>query len=217
MRITGLHSQRRHTGRANLHVDETFHCGVAWEVAYAHRLRVGDEVSAELLEQLRFADDCWKAKAAALSLLATRARARHELVERLRRKGYGAPAVDHALAEVERLGLVDDRAFAEAWIRVRLHARPRGSRMLLAELARKGVAADIARHAIACVMNAENTDDAELCRKSTQKWLRTRASRAPTGDAGQRRRDERRLAAFLTRRGYSAADIHAALRDSRQD
>jgi regulatory protein len=217
MRITGLHSQRRHTGRANVHVDGTFHCGVAWEIVYSHGLRVGDEVSAELLDELRFADECWKAKAAALSLLATRARARNELVERLRRKGYGAAAVDHALAEVDRLGLVDDRAFAEAWIRDRLRARPRGSRMLLAELARKGVATDVARHAVACVMNAENTDDAELCRKSSEKWLRTRSGRAPAGDAEQRRREERRLAAFLMRRGYGAADIHAALRDSRQD
>jgi regulatory protein len=217
MRVTGLHSQRRHTGRANLHVDEAFHCGVAWDVVVSHRLRVGDQVSAELLERLRFDDDCWKAKAAALSLLATRARARRELINRLRLKGYSAAAVDHAIAEVERLGLIDDRAFAEAWVHGRLRARPRGTRVLLAELTRMGVAAEIARQTVAAALHSCSTDDTELCRKSAEKWFRTRGSQPPARNGEEQRREERRLAAYLQRRGYAAADIRAALRELRRD
>jgi regulatory protein len=215
MRITGLRPHPRHTDRVQLHVDEAFHCSVAWDVLVSHGLRVGDELSAELLERLRLEDDCWKAKAAALSLLATRARARVELIRRLRLKGYCTAAVDYAIGEVERLGLIDDLAFAEAWTRDRLRTRPRGTRVLLAELARKGVAMEIARQAVASVLSASSTDDADLCRKSTEKWLRTRGNRPLAGSIEERRRDERRLTAYLQRRGFGAADIHAALRDAR--
>jgi regulatory protein len=212
MQITALRPQRRHPGRANLHVDDAFCCGVAWELVHEHGLHIGDEVTDALLERLRAADEGWKAKQAALSLLAARARARGELADRLRRKGFAEAAVAHALAEVERLGLIDDRAFAEAWVRDRLRARPRGTRALLAELAGRGVAPDTAREAVAAVLGAERTDDAELCAQAATKWLRTQGTRPTAGDRDSRRRMERRLAAFLARRGYGAADIRAALR-----
>lgn len=210
MRITGLHGQRRHSGRANLHVDDAFHCGIAWELVVEHGLHVGDEVSAGLLERLRAADERWQAKQSALTLLATRGRARRELSDRLGRKGFGPAAVEYALAEVERLGFIDDRTFAEAWVRDRLRARPRGSRALLAELARKGVARETARAAVAHVMAAGNTDEAALCRQAAAKWLRTKGG-TDTGDADERRRRERRLAAYLARRGFGSGEIRTAL------
>lgn len=210
MRITGLHGQRRHSGRANLHVDDAFHCGVAWELVVEHGLHVGDEVSQELLQRLRAADECWTAKQSALTLLATRARARHELSDRLRRKGFAPAAVDYALDEVDRLGILDDRAFAEAWVRDRLRARPRGSRALLAELARKGVARETARQAVEQVLADEGTDETTLCRRATAKWLRTKDG-VSAGDGDERRRLERRLAGFLTRRGFATAAIRTAL------
>lgn len=210
MRITGLHSQRRHSGRANLHVDDAFHCGIAWELVVEHGLHVGDEVSAGLLERLRAADERWQAKQAALTLLATRGRARRELGDRLSRKGFGPVAVDYALAEVERLGFIDDRAFAEAWVRDRLRARPRGSRALLAELTRKGVARETARQAVERAMADGDTDEMSLCRQAAAKWLRTKGG-AIAGDADQRRRQERRLAAYLARRGFGSGQIRTAL------
>lgn len=211
MRITGLHPQRRHTGRANLHIDDTFHCGVAWDVARAHGLRTGGEVDPAVLERLRRSDECWKAKEAALSLLATRARGRRELSDRLRAKGYGPDAVDHAMAEAERLGLLDDVAFAASWVRDRLRGRPRGTHALVAELGRKGIDREVARSAVSRVLDERGTHDSELCIQAAEKWRRTRGGRTDSADIEERRRVERRLAAYLARRGFSTADIRAAM------
>jgi regulatory protein len=215
MRITALTSQRRHPGRANLHIDGEFHCGIASEVVYAERLRVGDDVTPELLQRLTRADDCWRATDAALSLLATRARARRELADRLRRKGFDTASVDHALERADRLGLIDDRSFAEAWVRDRLRLRPRGTRALVAELTAKGVALAVARSAVADVMRTERMDDAELCRRAAEKWLRAEANRGAGADRDAQRRSERRLSAYLMRRGYAPAGISAALAAAR--
>jgi regulatory protein len=212
MRITALTSQRRHPGRANLHIDGEFHCGIASDVVYAEGLRVGDDITPDRLQRLRHADDCWRATDAALSLLAARARARQELANRLRRKGFDAAAVDHALERVERLGLIDDQAFAEAWVRDRLRLRPRGTRALVAELTGNGVAPAVARTAVADVMRTEGTDDAELCRQAAEKWLRSRSERGcVAADRDEQRRREGRLSAYLARRGYASAAIHEVL------
>jgi regulatory protein len=209
--VTGLHVQRRNPERVNLHIDGEFCCGVAYDVAHSERLRVGAPVSAPVLERIRAADEQWRAKQAALSLLATRARARRELADRLRRKQFGASAIEAALAEVERLGLIDDRAFAESWVRDRLRFRPRGSRALVAELGRKGVDSEIARAAVARVMDAARADDAGLCLNAAEKWVRRHGRPADAADRDQRLRSRRRLSAFLQRRGYGADQIRAAL------
>jgi regulatory protein len=216
MRITALTSQRRHPGRSNLHIDGEFHCGIASEVVYAEGLRIGDDITPERLQRLRHADDCWRATDAALSLLAARARARRELADRLRRNGFDAAAVDHALERVERLGLLDDNAFAEAWVRDRLRLRPRGTRALVAELTGKGVAPAVARSAVTDVMRTEGTDDAALCRQAAEKWLRSRTERGGVAaDREQQRRREGRLSAYLARRGYASAAIRDALTSMR--
>jgi regulatory protein len=213
--ITGIRSQRRHPERASLHVDGEFVCGVAWEVVLAEGLRAGDELSDEVLARVQLGDEKWRAKQAALSLLATRARARRELLDRLRGKQFSAATAEWAVAESARLGLVDDAAFADAWVRDRLRLRPRGSRALIAELTRKGVDPETARAAVAGVMEAEGTDDAALCMHAAEKWLKTHGARAGA-DADERRRTERRLAAYLARRGCDGADVRAAIEYARR-
>jgi regulatory protein len=210
--ITALHGQRRNPERANLHVDGTFCCGIAWELALMERLRVGDSLDGETLERLKGEDERWRARDAALSLLGTRPRTRRELSDRLRRKGFGGGAVLYALAEAERLKLMDDVAFAEMWVRDRLRLRPRGSRALTAELIRKGVPAADAAAAVRRVMHDESARDSELCRAAAQKWARTSGRRTAGAAADARRAAERRLSAFLARRGFGSDDIRAAVR-----
>ena len=211
-RITALRAQRRTTDRVNLYIDGEFCCGVAYEVVVAEGLRTGDAITPEVVQRLAQADGRWKAKQAALSLLGTRARATGELSDRLRRKGFDEDATAYAIAEVRRMGLLDDRAFAESWVRDRLLLRPRGARALVGELSRKRVAPDVARDAVACVMHAADVCDADLCAHAASKWLRTH----PTPDAADREAREkqrRRLAGYLGRRGFSGHAVRSALQE----
>jgi regulatory protein len=207
--ITGMAAQRRHPERANLHIDGEFRCGVAYEVVLAEGLRTGSRISQEQLERLIAADERWRAKQAALSLLAARPRARRELAGRLQAKRFGEDAVAWTLAEVERLGLMDDRAFADAFVRDRLRLRPRGARALRAELSRKGVAQDIAAAAVEDAMRAEGVADGALCLAAAEKWVTARGRLGADDDARQL---ERRLAGFLMRRGYAGEDVRRAVR-----
>ncbi|HSJ31224.1 MAG TPA: regulatory protein RecX [Longimicrobiales bacterium] len=205
--ITRLEPQRRNPELVNLYLDGELHGAVAFTAVDAERLHSGDTITQERLDRLLAADERWKARHAALSLLSVRARARGELRDRLRRKGFSDAAVEHALAEVDRLGFVDDAAFAESWVRDRLTLRPRGAKALVHELGRRHVAADVARAAVARVMEAQNVSDDELCSAAAGRWLQTHPVRAGEDDA----RRERRLAGFLARRGYRPGAIRSAV------
>jgi regulatory protein len=209
--VTALQPQRRDPQRVNVHVNGAFCCGAAYEAVHAERLRVGEPVTAEALARIRAADERWRAKQSALSLLAARPRARRELADRLRAKQFGSAAVEWAVGEAERLGLLDDAAFAESWVRDRLRLKPRGSRALVAELTRKGVASDVAHRAVERTLHEQGVGDAALCTHAATKWLLRHGPLGDAGDAQHNRRILRRLSAFLQRRGYGAEHVRSAL------
>ncbi|MGH7445454.1 MAG: hypothetical protein ACREKM_11275, partial [Longimicrobiales bacterium] len=78
-----------------------------------------------------------------------------------------------------------------------------------AELQRKGVAADVARTAVARTMAEAHIADDDLCLAAAARWARTRAV-VPVDRDGHRKL-ERRLSAFLARRGYDMSAIRAAI------
>jgi regulatory protein len=207
--ITRLVMQRRHPDRVNLYLAGHFCCGVAYEIVVAEKLKAGVTLEPMQVERLLEADARWKAKQAALSLLAVRQRARGELADRLRRKGFSPPAIEYALQEASRLELIDDRAFAESWVRDRIRLRPKGAHALVAELGRKRVPADIARDAITRVMRHDQVDERQLCHAAAQKWAHARC--ATPIDSQERMPLQRKLIGFLQRRGYSGEHIRAAV------
>ena len=118
--------------------------------------------------------------------------------------GRGVPedVADRVLDRFVEVGLIDDEAYALAWVATRHAGRGLGPRVLAAELRRKGIPADLI--ATAC---AQIDDDAE--RSRAQEWARRRSSRYGNLDA---RTALRRLTDGLIRRGYPS---HIAAEASR--
>jgi regulatory protein len=76
---------------------------------------------------------------AAARFLEARSRSVGETRRRLRSAGYPAALIDTAIARLLDLGILDDAAFARAWVESRDRARPRGEHALSHELALKGL------------------------------------------------------------------------------
>jgi regulatory protein len=76
---------------------------------------------------------------AAARYLELRARSVEEVRRHLTRAAFPAALVEEAIARLLELGMLDDRAFAAAWVESRDRARPRGEGALRAELHRKGI------------------------------------------------------------------------------
>lgn len=195
MRITALQPQQRSPDRVNLHVDGQFRLALAAELVLAEGLRVGDPLSDARLAALEELDQGWKAREAALSLIAFRPRSEAELLRRLREKGFAPEHAEAAAARMKELGMLDDASFAESFVRDRVRLKPHGKRRLQQELRRKGVDPATAGAAIEDVLDHEETSDLELARRAAAKW-RPRTGEDPTAA-------RRRLYGFLARRGFA--------------
>jgi len=80
-----------------------------------------------------------------LRFLEVRPRSVGEVRRRLTGAGYRADLVEAAISRLTDLGVLDDEAFARAWIESRDRSRPRGEHALLRELRLKDVSTEIAR------------------------------------------------------------------------
>jgi regulatory protein len=205
MRITAIEPQRLHPERVNVHVDGAFLLGLSAELVLAEPLRVGDEIDEARLADLEVKDQAWKARDAALSLLSYRARTAVELKRRLKRKGFDDEVAASTVERLDRLGVVDDAAFAESFVRDRVRLRPHGMRRLGQELRAKGVDEDVARAAIAEVMDREGATELDLAHAAAARW-KPRPGEDPA-------RARARLAAFLARRGFGGDAVRAVLRE----
>lgn len=127
----------------------------------------------------------------ALRYLATRPRSEQEVRTRLRRAGALEATVDVVLNRLRQSGLVDDAAFAHYWVDQRQTYRPRGSRLLHAELRQHGVDKELA------VAAAEPTRDS-----AEDDAYRAASRRAAQLRALDERAFRTRLGQFLARRGF---------------
>lgn len=132
-----------------------------------------------------------------MKLLAQQSRTRAELERSLARAGAPEDAVAAALDRLTHVGLIDDTAYAQAYVRTGVAVRRRGTRNLKAELRGRGVAPDIIDLAAAEV-------DEQDERATALALARRRAQSLARLDPQVRRR---RLTGLLLRRGFSGSIV----------
>jgi regulatory protein len=133
-----------------------------------------------------------RARAICLRLLTGTPRTRSQLAAALRRREIPDEAIETVLDRFEEVGLIDDVAFAGAWVESRHHGRGLARRALARELRTKGVEPAVIEEAVARLDPEQETE--------TARALVARKLSATRGLDRDRR--IRRLAGMLARRGY---------------
>ncbi|MBA2396624.1 MAG: RecX family transcriptional regulator [Ktedonobacteraceae bacterium] len=192
MRITSLQTQATNPDRINIFADEQFLLGVNALIVLQMGLEVGQDLSPTLLDQLRSEEALQKAVDRALNYLSFRPRSREEVKRYLRRKETPAELIGSVMERLDRLDLVNDRAFASFWIESREHFSPRGSRALKNELRMKGVEREVTDELV-------NDDKDEERALNAGKKKAFSLVRIPGIDYATFRT---RLGSFLQRRGF---------------
>jgi len=202
MQITDLEPQVNNAERVNLYVDGHFLLGVSALVVLQMGLKVEQELLPEQLEQLRSEDAEQQAVDRALNFLSFRPRSREEVRRYLRRKETPPYIIEAALARLDRLDFVNDRAFVEFWVENRDKFNPRGSHALKNELRVKGVEQEIVDELV------DGEQDEQLALRAGRKKALSLA-RLPDMDYPTFRN---RLGAFLQRRGFGYEDVTRAVK-----
>lgn len=133
------------------------------------------------------------ARTIVLSRLTARARSRQELADALAQRGVPDEVATRVLDRFAEVGLVDDVAFAKAWVESRQAGRGLSRRALARELHRKGVDAETVTDSLTSVDDEAEYDAAHALVTKKLRSTRNADSRARW----------RQLVGLLARRGYS--------------
>ncbi|WP_233548712.1 regulatory protein RecX [Galactobacter valiniphilus] len=164
------------------------------------------ELSDEEAEQL--------ARAICLRLLTAMPRTRHELEKKLLEREVPAAAACAVLDRYEELGIIDDAAFAQAWVESRSRSKGFARGRLKQELRRKGVDGEALDNAL------EQIDGDQERERAEELALRKLGSRTlppfgyGTPEAAEREKILRRVVGFLARKGYTGGMALSAARSA---
>ncbi|MER7403506.1 recombination regulator RecX [Streptomyces sp. NPDC000070] len=138
-------------------------------------------------------DPVEQARAICLRLLTGTPRTRKQLADALRKRQIPDDAAEEVLSRFEEVGLINDSAFAEAWVESRHHGRGLARRALARELRTKGVDSTLIDEAVSQLDSEQE--------EATARELVARKLRSTRGLDRDKRL--RRLAGMLARKGYS--------------
>lgn len=150
-------------------------------------------------------NDFSKSKAYALRLVKFRPRSQKEIQDKLRKKGFSPETVLKTLLYLKKVKIVDDRLFADLWVKSRIK-RHIGLSRLRRELKIKGIEFDIIEDVVSSI--GEGYCEEDIVREI----VKNRASRMSNLAPDKKRS---RLYSYLLRRGYPRGVILQVLFDER--
>ncbi len=194
--ITALEVQKRDKERVNVYLDGDYAFSVP--LIEAARLKRGQMLDETEINALKTEDSVTRAVDRAVRFLSYRPRSSAEVRRNLADKATPDAVIAAAVARLERLGYLDDRAFTRFWVESRQHAKPLGHRALRYELRQKGVPDPLIDEAL----DSYDAQDAaySAARQRVQRY-----------QGGPRSTFRHKLGGFLQRRGFDYDVIRQAL------
>lgn len=156
------------------------------------RTRSSGSPSSSRAEKGEPRDPVEQARNICLRLLTGTPRTRKQLADALRKREIPDEAAEEVLSRFEDVGLIDDAAFADAWVESRHHGRGLARRALVRELRTKGVDSAVIDEAVGQLDSEQE--------ETTARELVARKLRSTRGLDRDKRL--RRLAGMLARKGY---------------
>ncbi len=196
MLITNIEAQKKIKGRYSVFVDGRFAFGLSETGILEAKIKVGQEVSTQELNELKKLSDTDKLYGLTINLIARRPRSRKELSDYLNRKTDNKTEQEKILNKLSNHNLIDDKDFAQRWVESRRLLKSMSKRKLQLELRSKGISSDI----IESVLSGSQEDETKALKDLVEKKRKT-----------SRYQDDQKLMAYLARQGFNYDDIKNAL------
>lgn len=196
--VTRIAEQKRRANRRNVYLDGAFAFGCNLNVVAKFRLREGMSLTASQVEQMQLGEVKQECFDKAMAYVGARPHSRAELAKKLARREYGPAVVDAVLADLARLGYVNDEQFALGKVQSIAKYKHHGKRRAAMELAKAGVKGEAARKALDAVYDAH--DSVAVARELAKK-------KAPSLRKLEPIVARRRLVGMLQRRGFDYESI----------
>ncbi|HSW66907.1 MAG TPA: RecX family transcriptional regulator [Bacillota bacterium] len=196
MVISAIKQQVKRQNRYSIFVDGKYAFSLSEGGLIDSGLASGQEIDAPRLKELKATAGLDKAYGNALRYVVMRPRSEWELADYFRRKGIDEDAAKQVTDRLRNLNLLDDVAFARAWVANRRLLKSVSKRRLQMELRQKHVPGSV----IDQVLAEDETDERDALKALIDK----KRARYP---------DQQKLMQYLARQGFGYDDIKAALAD----
>ncbi len=196
--VTDIQAQVKHPNRYSVFIDGTFWCGLSADALLDSKLSRGDTLSAKEAQQLKRAAEVDMITGRLLQWLSIRRRSEWEVVQYLQRKKIPKDLQYKLLEQLKDKQLIDDPAFAKAWVASRRLLKSISRRKLQYELRQKRVSNDI----IDDVLRQDEADEPAVLKD----LILTKRQQS-------RYQDEKKLMQYLARQGFHYGDIKTALEE----
>ncbi|RDW20868.1 recombination regulator RecX [Oceanobacillus arenosus] len=151
-KITRITTQKKSKERYNIYLDdgkgEKYGFSVDEAVLIEFHLRKNLELDDEMIALLIKKDTLHKSYTQAIHFLSFRMRTEKEIYDYLVKKEIEAEHIKEIINKLIKEKLIDDRQFAEMFVRTRINTASKGPMLIKKELIEKGVSASIASEAV---------------------------------------------------------------------
>jgi regulatory protein len=199
VKITDIKQQLKQADRYSFYVDGKYAFSLSETALLEQRLVSGQELTATQLADYKKLSTDDKLYNNALRYAVMRPHSHWELDSYLKRKKAEEPVAKQILEKLEKLGLVDDTAFARAWVANRHLLKAVSKRRLIQELKQKRVSEDV----ISLVLQEDDNDERAILQELVAKKRQQ-----------SQYQDKTKLLQYLARQGFSYDDIKYVLQDS---
>jgi regulatory protein len=191
--ITKIVEQKKRPNRRNIYLDGAFAFGLNDNVVARFRLREGMNLTDEQVAEIAAGEVRQECFDYAMKYLQMRLHSSAELRRKLVRREYGETVIDGVMADLLRMGYLDDARFAKTKAMSAAEHKHHGRRRAFVELLKAGVKKDVADAALNDVY--QKTDSTAAARLLAEKKAASLKKLEPAVA-------RRRLAGMLMRRGF---------------
>jgi regulatory protein len=202
MKITSIEPQKNNNDRVNIYLDGNFAFGISIEILYKYGLEKDTEIDEEYIKNVLKAEERSKAINYALNFLNFKWRTEKEIRNKMLLKGYDEEIIQETISYLKEQKLVDDRRFAEGFVKDKINFNKLGKYRLKNELYNKGISGDIIDEVL-----SENCDD-EL-----ERAMELGRKKLPSYKNDDKNAIYRKLGGFLQRKGYSYDCISKVMKE----
>ncbi|WP_044895130.1 recombination regulator RecX [Bacillus alveayuensis] len=150
--ITKITTQKDNHERFNVYIDrgkgEEFAFSVDQDVLIKFQLKKGKVIDELDIQQILYEDDVKKAYNTALRFLAHRMRSEKEVADYLRKRGILEPVIREVFHKLREYNYVNDKEFADAYVRTQKNTTAKGPEVIRQELYDKGISEPLIHEAL---------------------------------------------------------------------
>ena len=165
--ITAITPQVKDKERVNVYVDGRFYCGMRLETVMASRLKVGDEIAPERLDEIQEENERAQALDKAMTHLSSTMKTEKQMRDFLKKKGYVDGVCDYVLEKLREYRFVDDAQYCAQYAETA--GRNMGARRIAMELKQRGADEAAIEGALSGL-----TGQSEAAKAAAQKYMKNR-------------------------------------------